>query len=100
MQVPSPAYGATPAAFASPGGAPGPGPIGPKLSLEQLACIQAELDLDPARGPRVFAANGVDAAELARQMGELMGSFAGDSGNAARFEQLREYYRAILGPRG
>ena len=70
------------------------------MSLEQLACIQAELDLDPARGPRVFAANGVDQGELTRQMSELIGSFSADAGKAARFEQLREYYRAILGPRG
>lgn len=69
------------------------------LSLEQLACIQAELEMDPSKAARIFANNGIDAAGHQRQMAELEASFQQDESRAQRFAQLRDYYRAVLGPR-
>ncbi|HSC89712.1 MAG TPA: hypothetical protein VLC09_20660 [Polyangiaceae bacterium] len=98
-----PAGGASPYAAApvpSAAGFAGAPRTGAQLSLEQLACVQAELDIDPSRAARVYAQNGIDAADHARQMQALTSTFAADPSASQRFDQLREYYRAILGPRG
>jgi hypothetical protein len=67
------------------------------LSLEQLACIQAELDIDEGRKQGVLTSNGVDEASYWAQCSQLQSELAADPVKAARFNQLREYYRAILG---
>jgi len=69
------------------------------LSLEQIACIQAEIDVDPSRAPAVFASNGISAGDYERQFGQLTATLAVDEHKAQRFEQLRTYYRAVVGPR-
>lgn len=74
-------------------------PAAARLSLEQIASIQAELDVDPARSQAVFASNGIDAREYENQMRELEARLRANAHEAERFEQLRGYYRAILGPR-
>jgi hypothetical protein len=59
--------------------------------------MQADLDVNPARLGEVLAANGVDEPSYRSQAGRLASEMAGDAAKAQRFEQLREYYRAILG---
>jgi len=69
------------------------------LSLEQIACIQAEIDVDPSRAAAVFSANGITGADYERQFGQLKTVLSADEHKAQRFEQLRTYYRAVVGPR-
>ncbi len=94
--VMQPLAGAQRAPFAQP---PGPSAMAAPLSLEQIACMAAELDIDAGRAPQVFAANGVDAATYERQRAQLEIDMAADDAKLRRFEQLRDYYRAILGSR-
>lgn len=69
------------------------------LSLEQIACIQAELDVDAGRAAAVFASNGISSADYERQFLQLKATLGVDEHKAQRFEQLRTYYRALVGPR-
>jgi len=92
-----PASGAQPRAPLAP--SPAASAMAAPLSLVQLACMVAELDIDAGRAPQVFGANGVDAATYERQRAQLEIEMAGDDAKLRRFEQLRDYYRAILGSR-
>src|SRR5690606_8369114 len=66
------------------------------LSLEQLACIQAELDVDPERLWELLQANSVSEPSYHTQSAELHSEMLSNPEKARRFEQLREYYRAIF----
>lgn len=98
MVVPGAPLGASPPL----GGVAAQGPIASvavQLSLEQIACIVAELDIDAARAPQVLRSNGIDGATFERQRAQLELDMAADEAALRRFEQLRQYYRAILGSR-
>ncbi len=69
-----------------------------KLSLEQLACIQAELDRDPSRLADVLQSNSVDEQAYIAQRKNLENEMTSDVDLSTRFAQFREYYRAVLGP--
>ncbi len=88
---------------ATPHGSPPPQPsptaFAAELSLEQIACMVAEMDLDPSREAAVLSSNGVDAATFQTQKHKLELQMAGDESQLQRFEQLRGYYRAILSSR-
>jgi hypothetical protein len=69
------------------------------LSLEQHACIQAELDADPGRLDAVLATNGITRDAYEQQSAKLKLELSTNESQASRFQQLRDHYRAILGPR-
>lgn len=94
-----PQPGGAPAGFGAGGMPQAPAVAAQSLSLEQIACIQAEIDLDPSRAAAVFSANGIASGDYERQFGQLQTVLATDEHKAQRFEQLRTYYRALVGPR-
>lgn len=99
---PSPAHSPGPAtphlAAATPPGAPLNAPAGrdhvsPALSVEQYACLEAELAAQPAREALTLQRYELDAAGIEALRSRYQTLFAGDPALQERFTRLVEYYR-------
>jgi hypothetical protein len=69
------------------------------LSLEQHACLRAELELQPERAGQIYQAYALDEPRYRAQVEQLRQRFATDPSLEPRFQQLCQYYRAIMAPR-
>jgi hypothetical protein len=76
-----------------------PAPAAPTLSLEQHACLSAELELQPERAAQIYQAYSLDAASYQAEVLRMNERLSADPSLVERFRQLCQYYRAIMAPR-
>lgn len=55
--------------------------------------------MDASRKPHVLSANAIDEGTYQAQLADLQNAMSVDPTKQQRFDQLREYYGAILGSR-
>lgn len=72
---------------------------GTTLSFEQLTCLTAELDVNPAKASPVLAGYGVDQASYDAQHRALRARCEGDFDLQQRYDRLLTYYRAVVSQR-
>ncbi len=76
-----------------------PGSGGIVLSFEQLTCLTAELDVNPAKASPALAGYGIDQASYETQHRALRVRCEADPDLQQRYERLLTYYRAVVSQR-
>lgn len=61
--------------------------------------MKVERELNPSAAGQIYASNGTDEMSFQSQLAQLESELTVDEVKRARFEQLLEYYRAVLASR-
>jgi len=105
--VPPPPVAPPPAAVAPPHEQamlppPGPAPASsdsPRLALQQLALLVADLTVFPERSHATLEQSGLDPSSWQAEWDAWQHRFASDPGERSRYDPLLAYYMALIRPR-
>lgn len=71
----------------------------PPLSFEQLACLTAEVELNPSKAAGAIAGYGIDQQSYQTQLQALRVRCEADAELQQRYDRLIQYYRSVVKPR-